>query len=670
MRPTVPLLAAAALVGIGALAPTTAEATRWGQSWSMKERIKFNVVMYGLDAADRDVDAWAVEPDGDWIVVSGTDVWHSAGMDSTITIGVKLNIWFGRTIYEIDCRDDGLCVAIHSMGILANGALPAGLSYRVNQWISVYHLEIRDFELSDTGWLIVGPGSLAAYKDLPAGLGEAIYDRRASKRQLRDVAIGFDGEWALLADNNPMTSDAPAGLESRLWTTSSSGIDVDRILLGRGSDWFAYNGDDNVVAPDLTDPIQAMEYALGPADNETIWDRMDDLGVPGIAIALIEDGEVVSARGYGLARDDDDRPILASTPWDVASLSKYAGALTTLATMEDYGWLDLDDDAIASAGSRGTVAAWVDRIANDKGSYGFPSGIDDVPSSGITYRQLLSHTGGMVTRGSTPIPEYNQDTWADQDTLTFLSGYSCLFNGTPGDCTWSTGRSAYYAGSTLGAPGVQYNYANSGFFLVQASLEDITGDEGSDLMADHLFGPMGLTDSTGEYPLPDAFVDRVVGHHDETGGQAYQATYPWTFAGGLTASVADYAELVVVGVNDGESSDGVTVLSSASVDQLLTRVSYSNYATDPNATNYALGIGVGNLGVDDYAGNDDGVFRHSGSHPSRVSTWMCGNPTRGEGLVVFINVDDGLPSGGGGVVDLRNEIRGAFNSVNGWPSGC
>jgi hypothetical protein len=324
-----PLALAAALVA-GSVAPTAAEAARWTSTGSMKERTLFQSVLLDLDGADQPVDAWAVEPDGDWIIVSGTHVWHSAGMDETITTGVKLNIWFGRTIYEMDCRPDGLCAVVHSGGVLSNRTLPAAFTATANSWVT-WGIEPTVVELTSGGWVMIA-GSLAAYQGLTPDLRDAIVDRSKAKRTIRDLSIGFDGSWALLADQNPMWDSVPASLKSRLWTTSSTRQAVDRVLLGRNNDWIVYNGDDDFVVPDMASPIQALEYGLGPAGDETLWQRMSAAGVSGVGVAVIEGNKVVHARGYGRLRADQDRALLASSPWDVASLSKYVGALTVLVT--------------------------------------------------------------------------------------------------------------------------------------------------------------------------------------------------------------------------------------------------------------------------------------------------------------------------------------------------
>lgn len=661
---TLSVLSAVTLAALASTLATEAHAWRWVDRAHMKDTATLFTTLTNLDLYDREIDAWAVEPDGDWIIVSGTDVYHSTDMDNTFVTGVKWNVVFGRTIHAMDCRADGLCVAVHDAGVYSNGTAPSSLVSTANTWTSVNGWTVRDVELtSGGGWLLLGPGSAASYSGLPTALGEAVFDRRASGRQITDVAIDHDNSWMLIADGNPMWDGVHDDVIDALQSRAFFGHQVDSIQLGPSGDYILYNGQDDYRAYDTSDPTEVIEYELG-AGSTNLWRRMQELGVSGVAVAVVDDNEVVSARGYGVLRDGEDRPVLAKSPWDVASLSKYVGALASLRTLEGFRAVDLDDDAIATAGSGGTVENWVYLHDNFKGLWGYPSGILDVPSGGITYRELLSHTGGLVSHGSTPIPVSAQDTVGDQSPLAFLSGYVC---DDTLSCSYSTSRAAYYDGSAWG-PGRDWDYSNSGIYVAQASLEDLTGKAGYELIEDELVTPMGLDDTTGEYPLPSSFLDRRVNHHDGSGPRTFETVYPWTFAGGVTISVADYAELVILGTNDGVASDGTRILASASMDELLTRVSYVNEVSDWK--NYGLGVSLRGLGADGYAGNDNGVFWHNGVHNLRVRTHMCGNPTRGEGLVIFINTEDDLSADEGGVVQLVDEIREAYSDAAGWPTDC
>ena len=95
-----------------------------------------------------------------------------------------------------------------------------------------------------------------------------------------------------------------------------------------------------LAAPDTLDP---SPYGPGPYDR---LDRaLDSLrvryGVPGLAAAVVADGEVAFARGYGWADVGGRRPVTAATPFRIASLTKPLAAAALLRLVEQ-GRLDLD----------------------------------------------------------------------------------------------------------------------------------------------------------------------------------------------------------------------------------------------------------------------------------------------------------------------------------------
>lgn len=90
------------------------------------------------------------------------------------------------------------------------------------------------------------------------------------------------------------------------------------------------------------------------------------LGIPGMAAAVVSDGAVVFAEGFGYADIDDQRPAEPSTPFGLASVTKPIAATLIMDLVED-GLIDLD----------APVASY---------------GVNIVGDRGITVRHLLTHT--------------------------------------------------------------------------------------------------------------------------------------------------------------------------------------------------------------------------------------------------------------------------------------
>ncbi|MFN2263560.1 MAG: serine hydrolase domain-containing protein, partial [Anaerolineales bacterium] len=70
--------------------------------------------------------------------------------------------------------------------------------------------------------------------------------------------------------------------------------------------------------------------------------QMEEEGIPGVAVALIRDGEVAWAEGFGVANLFTGEPVTADTVFEVASISKVVTAYTAL-RLVDQGLLSLDE---------------------------------------------------------------------------------------------------------------------------------------------------------------------------------------------------------------------------------------------------------------------------------------------------------------------------------------
>ena len=73
--------------------------------------------------------------------------------------------------------------------------------------------------------------------------------------------------------------------------------------------------------------------------------RLATLGLPGAAIALIEDGQIVHARGFGVTQLGGEDVVTADTPFELGSVSKSFAATAILLLQED-GLLDVDDPVV------------------------------------------------------------------------------------------------------------------------------------------------------------------------------------------------------------------------------------------------------------------------------------------------------------------------------------
>jgi CubicO group peptidase (beta-lactamase class C family) len=196
--------------------------------------------------------------------------------------------------------------------------------------------------------------------------------------------------------------------------------------------------------------IAAMIAWTAPARADDLTTRVDAYlksematqKIPGVAVAVIEQGRVVLAKGYGLANVEHGVPVDADTIFQSGSLGKQFTAALIMLLAED-GKLTIEDPL----------------------SKYFP----EIPESwrAITIRHLLTHTSG--------IPEYAdssfdlQRNYSEGELLRIALGLKLEFT-----------------------PGSRWNYSNTGYLLLGLVSQRAGGDSYEALLRDRIFVPLGM----------------------------------------------------------------------------------------------------------------------------------------------------------------------------------
>jgi CubicO group peptidase (beta-lactamase class C family) len=165
--------------------------------------------------------------------------------------------------------------------------------------------------------------------------------------------------------------------------------------------------------------------------EERVPELIEASGVPGLAIALIDGGEVVWTGAFGVMNAESGAPVRETTVFEAASLSKPVFAYAVL-RMVDRGELSLDEPLWNTL------------------EYERLSGEERARS--MTPRMVLTHTTGLPNWGGTPL-ELEFD------------------------------------------PGSAWQYSGEGFVFLQKAVEAKTGFTVEEIVAREVFGPLGLTHS-------------------------------------------------------------------------------------------------------------------------------------------------------------------------------
>ncbi|MGE5124537.1 MAG: serine hydrolase domain-containing protein [Acidobacteriaceae bacterium] len=298
---------------------------------------------------------------------------------------------------------------------------------------------------------------------------------------------------------------------------------------------------------DLGGAIQAIEHGLlkptgksgQPAKKMELSKRMAYHKVPGISIALVDQGELAWARGYGQMDAGTGGGVTPETIFQAASISKPVSAMIALRLVED-GLLDLDADA------NDCLRSW--KVPESKYTKVGPDGVRPK----VTLRGLLSHNAGLSGRGYRGYPCGRQ-----------LPTLRQILNGEPP----ANSRPVH----VIQAPGKAFKYSGGGYIVVQQMIEDVTGRSLADLAQELIFDRLGMISSTFHHLLPETFLPKTATAHNRSGMQVPGKwhIYPENASASLWTTPSDLARLIVEVIKSYHDASGL-VLSAEMTRQMLT----------------------------------------------------------------------------------------------------
>lgn len=196
------------------------------------------------------------------------------------------------------------------------------------------------------------------------------------------------------------------------------------------------------VLAGLAAPATAASEELAPRIDAFVRAEMVRQKIPGVAVAVVQRGDVLLAKGYGLANVEHQVPVTTDTIFQSGSLGKQFTAALALLLIED-GKLALTDPLAKYLPD--APAAW----------------------SAITLHHLLTHTSG--------IPDY------DGPSFDYQRNY------TEAEITRLS-----LAGTLIFPPGARWAYSNTGYALLGLIEQQSAGRSYSEMMQERIFGPTGM----------------------------------------------------------------------------------------------------------------------------------------------------------------------------------
>ena len=326
--------------------------------------------------------------------------------------------------------------------------------------------------------------------------------------------------------------------------------------------------------------LRKVQIKGQPVQKFTITERLQRWHVPGVSIAILSDGVIAWAKGYGV-RELGGPAVTPETLFQAASISKTGSAITAVRLVE-LGKLSLDEDVNLK------LKTW--KLPSSEAMQG----------EKVTLRSLLSHTAGTTVHG---FPGYEQG--VPVPTLPQVLDGTKPANTAPIRVDIK--------------PGTQWRYSGGGYEIVQQLIQDVTGKPFAQITQELVLAPLQMSHSTYQQPLPERLWQDAATAYNSEGvlipGKWH--IYPEQAAAGLWTTPSDLAKVIL------EIQKPGRVLTQKTVDLMNT----------PVLDHYGLGLQLSDT-------DHQKAFSHGGANAGfRCMLW--GYREGGRGAVVMTNGDNG-----------------------------
>lgn len=187
--------------------------------------------------------------------------------------------------------------------------------------------------------------------------------------------------------------------------------------------------------------------------DDAVRKRMAEGHIPGVTLAAIRDGKVVTTRAYGKADLENDVPAAADSVYEIGSVTKQFTAVLVMMLVEQ-GKVKLEDHITQLL--PGLPAAWKE----------------------VTVRHLLTHTSGIP--GYTEVGDFREisrNEHTPEEIVKIVAKTPLKFS-----------------------PGERWDYSNTGYYLLGMLIQKVTGQNYWDVLTERIFKPLGMKASRDGNP--------------------------------------------------------------------------------------------------------------------------------------------------------------------------
>ncbi len=340
---------------------------------------------------------------------------------------------------------------------------------------------------------------------------------------------------------------------------------------------------------------------------------VEQLGIPGISVAVINKNNIVWQSGFGLANIETNSAVTEHTPFNVGSISKAVMA-TAISQQIEKGNITLDTPL---------------------SSMNLPFVVDNPNSDApILLKHLVTHTSGINDTIGYGCSYYIHETGESLYHAYGVEGCPAQVTTDPSQFyqEYFTTGGKYYSSEVFSSgenakPGAHHNYSNVAAGLAGYAIEQALNIDFAQTMKEQLFEPLGMQNTHWFYQQLDSSNPKAVQYSLDGDNQPVavpEYSYPTFYDGDLNTSAHDLARLLI-SISQGGVIDSSRILTSQTVNRML--------SPQPEI-NASLFVKQGLFWYWEGA-----FFGHTGGDPGTIA-FMQYNPSTQAGFVVLMNGED------------------------------
>jgi len=341
-------------------------------------------------------------------------------------------------------------------------------------------------------------------------------------------------------------------------------------------------------AQDLDARLARIENGLTPGfqikgQDQLVFnidERLKELGIPGMSVAFVANGEIAWQRAYGMADIGEDKPMQTCTMLLAGSISKPVAALRAHQLVE-AGVFNLDENI------NSYLTSW--QVPDN----------EFTETEKVTIRRILNHTAGLTVWG---FPGYD-----DGDEV-------------PGVVGVLDGLGNTDPVRVFKQPGESWLYSGGGYTIMQLAITEQEGMTFPETMQRNVLDRINMSGSTYENPLPAKYHSLAATGYRSNGGEVEGKwpIYPEMAAAGLWTTPGELIQYAIE----------VQKIFQTRQDGLLKYETVAEMLT-PGMNDHGLGPGV-----------DEHTFGHGGADEgfrAQLIAWK----EKPYAVVVMVNSDNG-----------------------------